>query len=63
MELPGAVRMRKITGQRVLEARHIAHNFGAVVALDDASILPALMIGCDSYEQSTRPKLFEGQVP
>ena len=32
--------MREITSQLVLEAGHIAHNFGAVVALADASILP-----------------------
>src|SRR5690606_495185 len=33
-----AFRMTDTTGQTVLEARHITRNFGAVVALADASI-------------------------
>ncbi len=59
--------MAEITGQPVLEARHIARNFGAVVALADASISLHRreiigLVGDNGAGKSTLLKILSGVI-
>jgi len=60
--------MTETTGSPVLEARHIARNFGAVVALADASIAVGRhevlgLVGDNGAGKSTLLKILSGIIP